>query len=376
MKNLIRWMMPLAAVAALTLGACSDDEDGGTMPTDDEQGIEVTSGQTPDNGSVMIQKVVADQDGWVVIHRDNGNNGPQVPEIIGKAQVSAGSNTDVSIMLDETVSDGEQLWAMLHVDDGQTGEYEFNGAGTPDQPVTVDGDIVMVPFAISQTDPSVMASDQTPSDNSVNVGTVNTPEDGFIVIHASDAQGAPGTVIGQTAVSAGSNSNVVVELSSDAMNAVDNGDKLWAMLHYDRGTEGEYEFPGPDVPAMFDGNIVMMSFTVSGSTPPSVSVSNQAVSEGKVTIASANVSGPAWVVIHRDNGADAPTVPAIIGRTRLNTGTNTEVTIDLTESVSSGDKLWAMLHTDIGVVGSYEFPTSDPPVTIGAEIVMQQFIVQ
>ena len=370
------WILPLTVICAMTLTSCSEDDDGGTMPTTDVQKIEVTSGQAPDNGQLNISTVVSDQDGWIVIHRDNGNNAPQVPEIIGKAQVSNGVNTDVKIPLDESVVDGEQLWAMLHVDDGQIGVYEFDGSGSADAPAMEDGEIVMIPFTISQTDPLVQVSDQTPNNNSVVVAQVDAPENGWIVIHASDANGDFAEVIGQTAVDIGENTNVVVDLSSDAANAVANGDKLWAMLHYDRGTEGTYEFPGDDVPATLNGNVVMLPFTVSGASTPSVTVTNQVVNNNMVEIAAANVSGPSWVVIHRDDGSDAPVVPGIIGKQRINTGTNTSVMIALDESVMTGDKLWAMLHTDSGVIGTYEFPAGDPPVTVNDNIVMLQFIVE
>lgn len=376
MKYLKSWVFPLAIICGVSLTSCSEDDDGGTNPTTDTQKIEVTSGQAPDNGQVNIGTVVSDQQGWIVLHRDNGNNAPVVPGIIGKAQVSKGANTDVKIMLDSAVADGEQLWAMLHIDDSQTGVYEFDGVGTADAPAMEDGEIVMIPFTISQTDPMVQASDQSPDNNDVTVSIVNSPENGWIVIHASDANGNFAEVLGQTQVAAGENLNVVVELSDNPANAVDNGDKLWAMLHYDRGTEGTYEFPGDDVPAVFGGAVVMKPFTVEGAAVPSVTVANQTVTDRKVTIAAASVHGPAWVVIHRDNGADGPIVPDIIGRQRLNTGSNTNVMIELNETVMVGDKLWAMLHTDNGVVGTYEFPSGDPPVMAGSAIVMKQFVVQ
>ncbi|MGE3802580.1 MAG: hypothetical protein AB7H80_16310, partial [Candidatus Kapaibacterium sp.] len=361
-------------VTALVAIGCGED-DATTEPTDGKQKIEVLAGQAPDNGAISISKVVSSQAGWIVIHRDNGQGGPVVPGIIGKAQVSTGTNDDVKITLDSSVADGEILWAMLHVDDGQTGVYEFTGGTSPDQPAKQDGAIVMTSFSIGQTDPSVEVSDQAQQNNTVTIASVSSPENGFIVIHASDGNGAFANVIGKAAVQAGDNQNVVVTLDEGA-NIVD-GDKLWAMLHYDRGTEGTYEFPGADVPAIFEGAIVMKSFIISGEAP-AVTVSNQSATD-KVMIASANVQGPAWVVIHRDNGSNAPVVPGIIGKARLYNGSNTNVEIQLDENVSSGDKLWAMLHFDTGVIGTYEFDGAnglDLPIIVNSMIQMESFVIQ
>ena len=375
MINLLRSTILLAIVASLFLGFTGCGEDEVTTDPIGAQVIEVSSSQAPDNGQVLLSKVVSAQAGWVVIHRDNGSGGPTVPGIIGKAQVVAGTNTDVRITLDSTVRNGEVLWAMLHVDDGQIGTYEFTGGDSPDQPAMEDGAIVMKSFTIAQTDPSVDVADQQEQNNSVIISSVNSPENGFIVIHASNANGNFAEVVGKAPVQAGTNQNVTVTL--DQTNTVRAGNKLWAMLHYDRGTEGTYEFPGADVPVIFDGAIVMKSFIVTGADP-SLNVIDQSGGTS-VTITSANVSGPAWVVIHKDNGNNGPVVPGIIGKTRLYNGMNTNVQIQLSETVGAGTKLWAMLHYDTGVIGSYEFDGAnglDSPIIVNDNIQMQSFLIQ
>ncbi len=35
--------------------------------------------------------------------------------------------------------------------------------------------------------------------------------------------------------------------------------------------------------------------------------------------------------------------------------------------------LWAMLHSDLGVVGKYEYPGADVPVVIAGKVVMKEF---
>lgn len=93
------------------------------------------------DGAVTVTRVTSNAPGWVVIHADaDGSPGP----VLGQAPIPSGISADVVVGIDtEGVTD--TLWAMLHVDEGVEGEYEFPG---PDAPVTVDDEIVMHPFVI------------------------------------------------------------------------------------------------------------------------------------------------------------------------------------------------------------------------------------
>jgi hypothetical protein len=81
---------------------------------------------------------------------------------------------------------------------------------------------------------------------------------GFVVIHATDAEGKPlvPASIGAAAVPGGPSRNVAVELSEP----VDPGDRLIAMLHFDSGRPGVYEFGtasiAEDKPVMHEGKPV------------------------------------------------------------------------------------------------------------------------
>ena len=103
--------------------------------------------------------------------------------------------------------------------------------------------------------PSVSVSGQQVQDSNVVIEKVVAAEPGWMVIHA-DVDGKPGTVIGQTAVEVGENSNVVVEIDLEKATPT-----LFAMLHYDAGEVGVYEFPGDDVPVKIDENIVVTGFS-------------------------------------------------------------------------------------------------------------------
>ncbi len=109
--------------------------------------------QVSDGTQVTVANVVAAQEGWMVIHADaDGRPGP----VLGKTAVAAGTTENVIVILDEPVDPDTPLWAMLHVDEGVQGVYEFPGA---DIPVEEDGAIVMVPFtALGEIEPTEEAT--------------------------------------------------------------------------------------------------------------------------------------------------------------------------------------------------------------------------
>ncbi len=137
-------------------------------------------------------------------------------------------------------------------------------------------------------DNAVVVSDQSSDGLTVVVDSVTAAAPGWIVIHL-DNNGAPGPVVGQSAVEVGTNLDVEVSLDP----ALDSDTGLWAMLHVDEGVVGEYEFPGPDVPVRADDMIVMSAFTASveaadddepgnGTVPPGGTVPGGTVPGGTI----------------------------------------------------------------------------------------------
>ena len=117
---------------------------------------------------------------------------------------------------------------------------------------------VWAPLAVAQVTPSVTVSDQPIENEMVTVDQVVSVGAGWIVIHA-DANGAPGPVLGNAAVSDGENLAVQVQLAAEGRTEM-----LWAMLHTDAGTVGTYEFPGDDGPVTVDGSVVVVPFNATG----------------------------------------------------------------------------------------------------------------
>lgn len=106
--------------------------------------------------------------------------------------------------------------------------------------------------------PSLVTASPQPAGTTVTIMEASMPSPGFVVIHATDAEGKPlvPASIGATAIPAGQSRDIAVALSEP----VGTGDRLIAMLHFDSGQPGVYEF-GPasiaeDKPVMDQGKLV------------------------------------------------------------------------------------------------------------------------
>ncbi|WP_064702244.1 DUF7282 domain-containing protein [Halomonas caseinilytica] len=99
--------------------------------------------QSAADGSVYAEKVMANSNGWLVVHRtdDNMKPGP----VVGHAPLKKGENMDVTALLTENVSSGDQLMLMVHSEEGgmETGVFEYTLGASEDGPVKVDGNLVM-----------------------------------------------------------------------------------------------------------------------------------------------------------------------------------------------------------------------------------------
>jgi len=221
--------------------------------------------------------------------------------------------------------------------------------------------------------PSVSVSTQAITNDMVTIATVVSDGPGWLVIHAQ-AEGKPGPILGKSPVVSGENLNVTVEI--DTAKATET---LYAMLHSDAGEVGTFEFPdGPDVPVVVAEKVVTPAFTVSGLVMPeaeilpSVLVLDQELINDTVTVATVVSDGPGWLVIHAQaEGKPGP----ILGKTALSGGENTNVLVEI-DAAKATETLYAMLHTDGGEVGTFEFPDGpDSPVMVDEKVVTPPFKV-
>lgn len=125
----------LSAAVALTLAATAAH----AMSNDAVQ----ASDQDVTSGTVTAEKITADANGWLVVHRtgDDMKPGP----VVGYAPLKAGDNMDVAAILQEEVKSGDKLMLMIHGEAGgtKTGVFEYTLGAKEDGPVRVDDKLVM-----------------------------------------------------------------------------------------------------------------------------------------------------------------------------------------------------------------------------------------
>ena len=260
--------MLIMACLLFTIYGCDEEQLEDMHDHDHTQsGALSVEDQAISGNSVMVKSVTLSEDGWVVIHKDNGE-GPVVPAIISEPKyLEAGTTENVVVIVKEgtSLNDGEKLWVMLHTDTGVEKTYEFDTKQEVDKPVTdASGKIRMTPITISS--PSISAMDQVINGNTVVISKVTAAKDGWIVIHNDNGEGKPVLpgIVGKTWVEAGINNNVVVELDNSVTYTA--GQKLFPMLHVDSPADMEYTFPdNGDAPEVFgfeESNIIVTAFTV------------------------------------------------------------------------------------------------------------------
>ena len=272
---MFRYVRTLGLLAALLLAALAVAPLAGAAPATQATGKVTATDQPIVNKTITVANVSAGQDGWIVVHIDDGG-GPGA--VLGETAVKKGENPNVKVELSQDLKVGTKVWPMLHIDAGKIGTYEFPG---PDAPVKgADGQIVMKQIAITGSEgqpaagqssgadtagdanPSVDVDDQPIANGTITLAEVTAAQDGWIAVHL-DEGGSPGKVIGHGPVKKGESYNVKITLDQD----VPVGGKVWPMLHIDAGTIGTYEFPGADAPVIVSGDIVMKQIAITAAKP-------------------------------------------------------------------------------------------------------------
>ncbi|MDA9865285.1 hypothetical protein N9C96_01275 [bacterium] len=103
----------------------------------------MASDQSVANGIVSAEKVMAAENGWLVVHRTDAEMKPG--PVVGYAPLRAGENSDVVAILTETVNPEDMLMLMVHAETGgtQTGIFEYTLGATEDGPIRIEDKLVM-----------------------------------------------------------------------------------------------------------------------------------------------------------------------------------------------------------------------------------------
>jgi uncharacterized surface protein with fasciclin (FAS1) repeats len=105
---------------------------------------------------------------------------------------------------------------------------------------------------------------------------------------------------------------------------------------------------------------------------PDIFTVDQPVVDGQVNITRLTSNGPGWVVIHADDGGQPG---AVLGYAATPGGISANLKVPVT-TAGLTDAVFAMLHTDGGAEGVYEFPDgADAPVSVNDRIVMHPFAI-
>jgi uncharacterized protein YgiM (DUF1202 family) len=116
-------------------------------------------------------------------------------------------------------------------------------------------------------------------DGVLTVPSITSSSAGWLVVHADDG-GTFGPVIGYAALAEGENTDVAVEIDTDAAT-----ETVHLMLHEDGGVVGTYEFPGADAPVIVDGAPVSMAYAVGAPVMSDVAVAPTAAPAVAPTVA-------------------------------------------------------------------------------------------
>ena len=109
---------------------------------------------------------------------------------------------------------------------------------------------------------AVVAEDQSVANGVVSATSITAPENGWLVVHRTDAEMKPGPVVGYAPLRAGETADVAAILTED----VAPGDMLMLMVHSEAGgmKTGAFEYTlgaTEDGPIKPDGNLVMTVIT-------------------------------------------------------------------------------------------------------------------
>jgi hypothetical protein len=200
------------------------------------------------NGAVVIERVISNGPGWVVVQFDEEG---QPGLIIGFAQLEDGLNERVVVPVrEEAVT--PTMFAYLHEDTGIIGEFEYPAA---DNPIRFEGRAPdLVPFN-TQPGNYLTTQDQVFASDTITIPLVVADTNLWVVVYA-DNNGELAGIIGRSYVPAGVNRNVAVQIDSNrATNTVQ------AVLHIDAAEPEQFDYPnGDDLPLFRNRRLLAAPF--------------------------------------------------------------------------------------------------------------------
>lgn len=180
--------MGLALVLVLALGSVAFAQTAAKVTVNDQEIV---------NSTVTIASVDAAQDGWLVVHAQaSGNPGPD----LGHAAVKAGNNTNVVVEIDVSKAT-PVLYAMLHIDAGTIGTYEFPGPDVPAEGAQADvnptfniTNLAAVQAATPTATATTTTAEATPTATATTTTAAATPTETPATTTAAATPASPATL--------------------------------------------------------------------------------------------------------------------------------------------------------------------------------------
>ncbi|MFB6079792.1 MAG: CARDB domain-containing protein [Haloferacaceae archaeon] len=312
--------------------------------------------QTSDGTTVTVASANLSNGGFVVIHDDtlmSGDENSAVTSVVGSsAYLSPGLHENVTVTLDEPISEDQTLVAMPHRDTNDNQAFDFVAQnGSVDGPYTADGggpvtDSATVTVGGGAAPASIAFDDQTTDGTSVQVASASNDETPYYVaVWTQNESGAPDQLLGYRQVTETSVSNVSV-----AVDGLNESGTLVAAVHPDAdGNASTMDDPVPGTILASDTANVTLQRPVTGA---SFEVSNlqapDTVRADEIAVVTATVTNP-------NEEADTQSVAYRVGgdvvdRTRvaLDAGASTTVEFHLDATTVDPGTYVHGVYTDEG----------------------------
>lgn len=194
------------------------------------------------DGTLLIEWQFVGVDGWVVVRADDGG---EPGETLGYKRVSHddGFQTDTTVSIDESawvdIEGSQDVWVILHQEEENGDSFAIED----DSMVQSFGEPAGTRLTVEKADRPARVTAQGFSPETVDNGTVTVrraelPTDGFLAVHATDADTASdvdesniGPVVGVVSLDAGSHENVTLALDDSYLANADEQELLFATLY-------------------------------------------------------------------------------------------------------------------------------------------------
>ncbi|MFC4407800.1 DUF7282 domain-containing protein [Haloarchaeobius iranensis] len=355
----------LIVVVALCTSAVAGVAAAGTDTTAESNHASVTfEAQTSGGHTVTVDEVTMAEGGFVTIHDASVTEGNVFGSVLGTSTyLEEGTHENVTITLDDPVSEDATLVAMAHRDTDGDRSYSFVASnGEADGPYTADGSAVVDTAAVTVS-ATVSMDDGAVANDTVVVDRVALSEGGFVTVHdATVTDGAVFDSIRGTSqyLEAGVHENVRVTLDEP----LTEDTTLVPMAHEDSDGDGTYTFEesegAADGPYTANGSAVVDTAAVSIGTEATVSFANQSTGGERVVVDEVFLPEGGFVTVHDATVTEGAVFESIRGTSAyLAPGTHENVEVILEEPVTEDTTLVPMAHKDTDGDMEYTFEESE-----------------